>query len=69
MMVSVDTKVSGMRDDPAYARVEGPREEQAENDRSVGGQPFGAGVRLSLAAIRTKSASEPASIFCITLPR
>lgn len=45
---------------------EGNEEEQAENDRSVECQSFGAGVRRSLAAIFTRSGREPAFILRIT---
>src|SRR6266851_944595 len=61
---------SPMRDDSVRgSRAKGTREEQAENDRSVECQPFGAGARRSLASIFTRSARESAFIFRITLPR
>ena len=69
-MVSVDPKVLVMRR-AAKEGIErrGQTEERTENDRSVDYQHFDAGVRLSLAAILTRSAREAACIFCITLPR
>src|SRR5216683_6751205 len=69
-MVSVDTLVSGVRyERRSTERERGGREEREEKDRSGDCYCLGASGRLSLAAILTRSAREPAFIFRITLPR
>jgi hypothetical protein len=62
----LETKAVIHRERVRGSREKETREEQAENDRSVECQPFGAGARRSLAAIVTRSARESAFIFRIT---